>query len=307
MLKFTFILHYRIRHDVPYTDLVVTHVIETFIFIPLMIGIMFFLNEFYSGDRLLAFLALSVVWMAEVFSVICARTLLTARYFPRIFLLYYILFHTYVFIYPFGFSYLALTTMVLFMEHVMFFFWCRYELPALYLGKISPRMPRQITGDVIGHSIHSSSSIQAIATQFTTDASVLEDEIELSRRIQQQQMVDLFLGAEVRHREAQSQATSSRTAPVAVAQSSPVPVRRNRSASPTRRHRSAMSSPLHRFGAIPSSPLRSLSTDARSSRQRAGSLHPEPLDRRAAPLAEPSLPLPVSYSSQSLFDFASSN
>ena len=70
MLKFTFILHYRIRNTVPYWDLVTAHVVETFIFIPIIIGIMFFLNEFYSGDRLLGFLTLTVVWMAEVYSVI---------------------------------------------------------------------------------------------------------------------------------------------------------------------------------------------------------------------------------------------
>ena len=70
MLKFTFILHYRVRNTVPYWDLVTSHVIEIFIFIPIIVGIMFFLNEFYAGDRLIGFLTLTVVWMAEVYSVI---------------------------------------------------------------------------------------------------------------------------------------------------------------------------------------------------------------------------------------------
>jgi hypothetical protein len=35
-----------------------------------MVGMIFFLIEFYGGDKFLAFTVLSVVWVAEVFSAI---------------------------------------------------------------------------------------------------------------------------------------------------------------------------------------------------------------------------------------------
>lgn len=45
----------------------------------------------------------------------------------QVFFLYFTLFHVYFFSFPFGFSYLALVTTVLFLQHSMLFFWNRYE------------------------------------------------------------------------------------------------------------------------------------------------------------------------------------
>ena len=99
-------------------------------------GILFFLFEFFS-DQLLAFLVLSVVWLSEIFSVICLRTYPTISFFPRAFFFYFSLFHIYFFSFPFGFSYLALFTTVLFIQHSMIFCWNTYEIPALESGIIT--------------------------------------------------------------------------------------------------------------------------------------------------------------------------
>jgi hypothetical protein len=69
MLKFTFLLQYHVQHRIPYISLVFTHVLESLIFVPIMIGILFFLFEFY-GDQLLAFLILSLVWISEVYALL---------------------------------------------------------------------------------------------------------------------------------------------------------------------------------------------------------------------------------------------
>ncbi|CAN0422058.1 unnamed protein product, partial [Scytosiphon promiscuus] len=45
----------------------------------------------------------------------------------QVFFLYFTLFHVYFFSFPFGFSYLALVTTVLFLQHSMLFCWNRYE------------------------------------------------------------------------------------------------------------------------------------------------------------------------------------
>jgi hypothetical protein len=67
MLKFTFLLQYHVHHNIPLTFLIFTHVLESLIFVPIMIGILFFMFEFF-GDQLLAFLILSLVWLCEVYS-----------------------------------------------------------------------------------------------------------------------------------------------------------------------------------------------------------------------------------------------
>ncbi|CAM9474753.1 unnamed protein product, partial [Laminaria digitata] len=140
-----------------------------------VVGILFFLFEFFS-DQLLAFMVLSVVWLCEVYSVVSVRTYMCIRFFPQVFFLYFTLFHVYFFSFPFGFSYLALVTTVLFLQHSMLFFWNRYEaslapsqaasqaasaaatgsapkllacVPALTAGVVSSRRPRQ-AGMVIG-------------------------------------------------------------------------------------------------------------------------------------------------------------
>jgi hypothetical protein len=100
------------------------------------VGILFFLFEFFS-DQLLAFMVLSVVWLSEIFSVISLRTVPSISFFPRAFFFYFSLFHIYFFSFPFGFSYLALFTTVLYIQHSMVFCWNTYEIPALESGLIT--------------------------------------------------------------------------------------------------------------------------------------------------------------------------
>ena len=78
--------------------------------------------------QLLAFMVLSLVWICEVDSVISVRTALSIRFFPRIFFLYFTLFHIYFFSFPFGFSHLALLTTMALLVHAMLYFWNRFEV-----------------------------------------------------------------------------------------------------------------------------------------------------------------------------------
>lgn len=95
-----------------------------------MIGILFFLFEFYD-DQLLAFMVLILVWLCEIFTLISVRTPISMKFFPRFFLLYFLVFHIYFFSYAYGFSYLALSTTAAFMLHLILYFWNRFEVPAL--------------------------------------------------------------------------------------------------------------------------------------------------------------------------------
>ena len=52
------------------------------------------------------------------------------------------MFHFYLFMFPFGFTYVALASTAFCMIHTMLFFWHRYELPALAHGHITVDHPR---------------------------------------------------------------------------------------------------------------------------------------------------------------------
>ena len=70
MLEFTLQLQNRVRHQQPIERLILGHLLENLVFVPIMIGMIFFLIEFYGGDKFLAFNVLSMVWICEVFSAI---------------------------------------------------------------------------------------------------------------------------------------------------------------------------------------------------------------------------------------------
>ncbi|URE25627.1 tumor-associated protein [Musa troglodytarum] len=85
MLRFTVQLQHHARNHLPTFQLIFVHVIESLI----MIGILFFLFEFYD-DQLLAFLVLTLVWLCELFTMISVRTTISMQFFPRFFLLYFL-------------------------------------------------------------------------------------------------------------------------------------------------------------------------------------------------------------------------
>ncbi|KAG6534997.1 hypothetical protein ZIOFF_008911 [Zingiber officinale] len=130
MLRFTVQLQHHARNHLPTFQLIFVHVIESLVFVPIMIGILFFLFEFYD-DQLLAILVLTLVWLCELFTMISVRTTISMQFFPRFFLLYFLVFHIYFFSYPYGFSYVAFSAMAAFMQHLILSFWNQFEVPAL--------------------------------------------------------------------------------------------------------------------------------------------------------------------------------
>lgn len=143
MLRFTYLLQYYTRHQFSILKLVSTHMVESLVFVPIMVGIMGFLFEFL-GDSLLTFLVLSLVWICEVYTVVTVRTMQSAVFFPRFSFMLFCGLYFYVFSYPFGFSYLALATVTSFMCYIMLHLWNTYELPALHSGDINPLNVRML-------------------------------------------------------------------------------------------------------------------------------------------------------------------
>ncbi|XXG65824.1 hypothetical protein AAC387_Pa05g3436 [Persea americana] len=148
MLKFTVQLQHHARYQLPTFQLIFIHVIESLVFVPIMIGILFFLFEFYD-DQLLAFMVLILVWLCELFTMISVRTPISKQFFPRFFLLYFLVFHIYFFSYASGFSYLAFTAVAAFMYHLILYFWNRFEVPALERYMRSRQLGVHITSSTI--------------------------------------------------------------------------------------------------------------------------------------------------------------
>ena len=69
MLKFTILLQYNINNRLSINHLVFTHIIETLVFVPIMIGIIFIIFQFFQ-DQLLTVMVWSMIWSSEVFSVL---------------------------------------------------------------------------------------------------------------------------------------------------------------------------------------------------------------------------------------------
>lgn len=103
---------------------------------------LFFLFELYK-DHLLAFAVMSMMWIGESFSVISVRCRLSQMYFPPLFFCLFTFFHLYFFSFPFGFSYVVLSTMSMLLCLLMLFFWNNLEIPALNRGEISTQTPRE--------------------------------------------------------------------------------------------------------------------------------------------------------------------
>ena len=162
MLDFTRELSRRTQLSLPVSNLITTHLIQNLVFVPIMVGMMFFLIEFYGNDKFLAFSISSIVWSVEAYSVVCVRSTQGMCYFPKFFFLLFVLFHIYQNAFKeTGFVYCALTVVWCFMFHSMLFFWHRFELPAVVLGYVNihrPRMTMNTNNDQHRQQQHNESS-----------------------------------------------------------------------------------------------------------------------------------------------------
>ncbi|ETK83504.1 hypothetical protein F441_11524 [Phytophthora nicotianae CJ01A1] len=142
MITFAALFHNRQQLQIPFANLVMTFFAQSLVFVPVLVGMLFFLFELYK-DRLLAFGVMTIMWVGESFSVISVRTRLSQAYFPPLFFCLFTLFHIYLFSFPFGFSYVALAAMCVLLLQLMLFFWNCFEIPALNRGEISRVCPRE--------------------------------------------------------------------------------------------------------------------------------------------------------------------
>ena len=163
MLRFTIQLQKHIRQGQHFSQLIIIHCIETMVFVPIILGIFFFLNDCFYHDKVLSFTIFSGIWVCEIFSALFMRTIPSSIYFPQVFFAYFTLFHVYYFSCPFGFTYAALFSITLLMVHSMIFFVNRFELPAFATGQVSRHVPRMAF-----FRNPSSSSIHPIQSQHPT-------------------------------------------------------------------------------------------------------------------------------------------
>lgn len=146
MLRFTVDLQKYVKRGAAYGGLILNHAIGSLVFIPIMVGMLFFMFEFFN-DQLLSFMVLSIVWTCELYSAVALRTFFTIQNFPRLFFIYFASFHVYFFSYPSGFYYMALTSTVVFLQHAMLYLFVNYEIPAYESGRISSTHLRDVDDD----------------------------------------------------------------------------------------------------------------------------------------------------------------
>ena len=143
MVDFTFKLKDHVRNDIPLASLVLTHILNILLFVPLTIGVLYLLQQVvFCDDIYMSFGVLSLVWFIQAYTAICVRSYPSTQFFPKTQLLYYAVFHFYAQLYPYGFTHIALSVNALFSFHSMVFFFNRYELPAVQAGVIHSDRPR---------------------------------------------------------------------------------------------------------------------------------------------------------------------
>ena len=143
MVDFTFKLKDCIRNDAPVYSLIVQHILNILLFVPLTIGLLYTLQLFvFNQDVYLSFGVLSLIWFQTSFKEICVRSRPSIDFFFKCQLLIYSLFHLYSQVFPHGFTHSALSVTALFSFHSMIFFFNRYELPAIQGGIIHSDRPR---------------------------------------------------------------------------------------------------------------------------------------------------------------------
>jgi hypothetical protein len=143
MLNFTDALRSSLRLSAPIFGLVLEHLVQSLSFVPVIIGILFFLFEFF-GDQMLAFLLLLIVWLCESYTVIFVRVSQSMLYFPKLFAIYFMCFGLYFFNFPYGFHYLALFSMYAVLQFFMCFYLFEYEIPAVLNNEITVHRPRML-------------------------------------------------------------------------------------------------------------------------------------------------------------------
>ncbi|KAH8092356.1 hypothetical protein JL720_5325 [Aureococcus anophagefferens] len=128
MLRFAFELKENIGDNRAYLSLVASHLLDSAVFAPIMIGMMAFLFEFFA-DQVLGLLVLTLAWGAELFAAVSLRSRRALDHLPRLLVLYLAALHVYLFKFPFGFKYVALLAAIAAIGHAMLLFWDR-EVPA---------------------------------------------------------------------------------------------------------------------------------------------------------------------------------
>jgi hypothetical protein len=82
------------------------------------------------------------LWRPQYYSMLYLRSLLAIRFFPRVTLLYFLMFHLYFFSTPYGFFGEFLLGTFLLMLHAMLYSVLYLELPACQRGDVSFEQPR---------------------------------------------------------------------------------------------------------------------------------------------------------------------
>uniref|UniRef100_A0A034VR31 Membralin n=1 Tax=Bactrocera dorsalis TaxID=27457 RepID=A0A034VR31_BACDO len=95
-----------------------------------LVGMESIMSEFFN-DTTTAFYIILIVWVADQYDAICCHTSITKRHWLRFFFLYHFAFYAYHYRFSGQNRSLALVSSWLFIQHSMFYFFHRYELPVI--------------------------------------------------------------------------------------------------------------------------------------------------------------------------------
>jgi len=95
-----------------------------------LVGMEAIMSEIFN-DTSTAFYVIILVWMADQYDAICARSGVSRRHWLRFFYLYHFAFYAYQYKYSGQYNVFALLTSAMFILHAMVFFFHHYEIPLI--------------------------------------------------------------------------------------------------------------------------------------------------------------------------------
>ncbi|KAJ8901843.1 hypothetical protein NDN08_004048 [Rhodosorus marinus] len=122
-------------------EVIVHYALDAIVFVPIITGVLYFLREFFE-DLFFSFMVVLVAWMREVVLLVNARHWANEKRLQQLLSAYFFTFHLYFFCFPMGYSWLALFTCTLFMQHAVIMTWNRsIRRHSIYASNVNALSP----------------------------------------------------------------------------------------------------------------------------------------------------------------------
>ncbi|EFC45334.1 predicted protein [Naegleria gruberi] len=104
-----------------------THLFQNIMFVPVLLGVIGFIDNFFGGDQKISLMVFCLIWLAQIFLNNICSSRFSRSVFPWILHFHCGVYLTYYFRYPTGYSYFGFFVCLVLVSEMMLHFWNNYE------------------------------------------------------------------------------------------------------------------------------------------------------------------------------------